>query len=110
MAASLNVGDLVVRTQVDDPSRGWVGVIRSVSRPAFEGVYPNGESYSVLFLGPTRYAPRKDARGYYWFGAGVESPGMSINFLRVLTGRRREYWERKMVRMLLAGLVGRERS
>ena len=104
------MGDLVIRTQVDDPSRGWVGVIRSVSRPAFEGIYPNGESYSVLFIGPTRHAPKKDVRGlYYWFGVGVESPGMSIRFLSVLTGRRRDYWERKMVRVLLAG-PGPERS
>ena len=97
------MGDLVIRCQGDDPSMGWVGVIRAVSRPAFEGVYPNGESYSVLFIGPTRHAPRKDGRGVYWFGVGVESPGLSIDFLRVLTGRRRAYWERKMLRMLLAG-------
>ena len=102
------MGDLVIRCQGADPSMGWVGVVREVRRPAVDWVYPNGESYTVLFLGPTKLA--KDRVGLDWFRRGHISPGLSITYLEPLTGRRRrDYWERKMVRMLLAG-PGPERS
>ena len=98
------MGDLVIRYQSDDPSIGWVGAVLSCRRSELLSMYPDGYAYEVLFLGPAKEA-RVRVSESEWFGRGVKGNDLSAKFMRALGGRRRGYWERKLIHTLLAGPI-----
>lgn len=103
----LVVGDLAIRSQTDDPSAGWVVLITGARPSELSSVYSDGFAYTGLFIGPGRTAKKRSGANYYWFGRGVETIGLSSKYLTPIPARRRAYWERLLVRMLLAGKIRR---
>ena len=98
------VGALVIRTALDDPSRGWVAAVTARRPSEFKDLYPDGYAYDVRFLGPSREARfRTVPAGVAWFGRGVRGRGLSMKFMQPLPQRRGTWWDCLHTRLLLAG-------